>query len=367
MEISRDSQASILLVELTRLGDVLSAIPAVATIRCWFPNASITLLTRTPYTAFLREAVSGVRFFELPDSRTIGGFLSLLLLVRRTRWSLACSLGPGRSNGLTVLLSGAASRVGYLECSPSETPFRRSNPIFCYGTLPKRVTAFGLESIADRSLKVCSALGIVEHVNPFPLSISSSGAAAAQAVLSLKGIHTGEGYMVIHPFSGWNYRSWPVTHFIELMQLMLDRFRWRIIVMGQISEQQQFQVFRQIFQGNRRVMILPSSDLIESAEVLRHAVLMIGNDSGPLHLAAALGTPAIGLFGPAEPSLTAPTPVSPDRLISVYHRLGCSPCDQARCLYPQNSCMQQISVAEAMRAVEHMFQWHTAGAAGSNA
>jgi ADP-heptose:LPS heptosyltransferase len=100
---------------------------------------------------------------------------------------------------------------------------------------------------------------------------------------------------------------------------------------------------RSAFSGNERVVFAPSSDIMDTAAVIRHAELFIGNDSGPLHLAALLGVPVVGLYGPAPPEQTAPYA---GRGVFLYRKVSCSPCTQTVCTMPENSCMNRITVEE---------------------
>lgn len=81
--------------------------------------------------------------------------------------------------------------------------------------------------------------------------------------------------------------------------------------------------------------------------MIQRADLFIGNDSGPLHLAALLGVPVVGLFGPATPEHTAPYAA---RGVFVYRKVPCSPCSQTLCTMPANSCMNRITVEEVYDA-----------------
>jgi heptosyltransferase-2 len=102
------------------------------------------------------------------------------------------------------------------------------------------------------------------------------------------------------------------------------------------------------FRGEPRVRFFPSADILKTAALLRDADLFIGNDSGPLHLAALLEVPLIGLFGPASPELTAPLSA---RGSFLYHQVACSPCSQTVCIMPDNSCMRRITPEDVLTAV----------------
>lgn len=97
------------------------------------------------------------------------------------------------------------------------------------------------------------------------------------------------------------------------------------------------------FGDSGRVQFFPSSDVLDTAAMIQGAGLFVGNDSGPLHLAALLGVPVVGLFGPAPPERTAPFA---SRGVFMYRQVACSPCTQTTCAMPGNSCMNRIAVQE---------------------
>jgi ADP-heptose:LPS heptosyltransferase len=88
------------------------------------------------------------------------------------------------------------------------------------------------------------------------------------------------------------------------------------------------------------IIVLGTRDWAGSASVISHAAAFVGTDSGPLHLASALGSHVVGLFGPAAPKFTAPP--RPGRK-DLFSELPCSPCDQHQCVLPEASCMSRIS------------------------
>ena len=156
-------------------------------------------------------------------------------------------------------------------------------------------------------------------------------------------------YVVIHPFAGWKLqgvarsgvRRTGGSAWSGRMELY-SGFSWEEEKDGTLP------ALRQQFAGNRSVCFASSLSLLGSAVLISGSSLFVGNDSGPLHLAAALGVPAVGLFGPSDPSLTAPCAYSPSSWL--YHRVECSPCDQRKCVRPGNPCMNAISVDEVLAA-----------------
>ena len=166
------------------------------------------------------------------------------------------------------------------------------------------------------------------------------------------GFEDGVAYIVVHPFAGWSYRTWPVENFEQLIRRILESHTDLILVIGGENDRGRLKFLMEAFNEDRRVRFgigLPLNDL---ARVIAKARLFIGADSGPLHVAAAVGAPSIGLFGPAPPELTGP-PVAMNSY--VYKKVECSPCDQEDCVRKWNPCMSLISVNEVIERVSRFF------------
>jgi heptosyltransferase-1 len=159
-------------------------------------------------------------------------------------------------------------------------------------------------------------------------------------------------YIVIHPFAAWSFRQWSPSHFIHLAHSILRGMDCDIVFVCSDEEEQSLEVLRREFRNETRVYFFASPSLSESAALIQGASAFIGNDSGPLHLAAVLGVPVIGLFGPAHPQLTGPTTSSGTYL---YHRVECSPCSQIRCVRPEAPCIDLISPDEVLVALRRLW------------
>jgi ADP-heptose:LPS heptosyltransferase len=332
---------NILLTELTRLGDVLSALPAVVDVQRAFPQASVTWLVRNSYAELLRPAFSDVHIEGLPDRGTLRTLLEGVRLGRSRRWDLACSLGPGRLNGLVILLSRSSAWAGYLECSPSRTPFRYENPVSVIGYDGKEVVSPVGEPLALRPGRVCEVLNIPSHPPPLPLPLGDRWKtrgvrAQGEPALSARPI-------VLHPFARWKYRMWVPERWVALARRLSDE-GWPVTVVGRSKEVAGVAGLLAVLPDNYAVRIVRADSLPDAAKIIGGAGLFIGCDSGPLHLATALGVPSIGLYGPADPKVTQPAWSVQTPFRAVYHRMDCSPCDQRRCVHPEFPCMSHLTV-----------------------
>jgi ADP-heptose:LPS heptosyltransferase len=162
--------------------------------------------------------------------------------------------------------------------------------------------------------------------------------------------HAIELFIVIHTGARWVYRRWAIDKWAELAVVMRQRYGCEIVFAGGPDDVADI----------RKVMrILPfeayswagQSSLLDYAALVSRAVCMIGNESGPMHIAAAMDVPVIALFGPGIPSVFAP--YGP-KAQYIHHKLPCNPCAQKICVLPNNPCMNRISVQDVLRLVQNI-------------
>jgi ADP-heptose:LPS heptosyltransferase len=329
-------------VELTRLGDFVTILPPLRALRKSFPAARIFVVTAEDHAPLLALCEEELHVISVRKPSSLIGFLRALRAVRATTPDLVCSMGPANRNAALALASGATFIVGYLNGTDSLTPFLGVTPVESIGFNGGGNVTFTSENIQDRPWKVFQSIGLNAPRDPlinFPRWNPDAARMARLLPLGLK-----RHYVVIHPFSGWEYRSWPLAQFRSLGEILLHRLPFDLVFICSGREDEvMMKPLRIAFSGNERVVFAPSNDIMDSAAITRHAELFIGNDSGPLHLAALLGVPVLGLYGPAPPERTAPYS---GRGMFLYRKVSCSPCTQTVCSMPENSCMNRITVED---------------------
>ncbi len=347
-ELRPESVSSILLVELSRLGDVITVLTSIPHLKQVFPSARIILVTDQKYTGFVSSVDSGIEAKGFANTDTPAGLRVATQWARTFPADVSCSMSPGKRNAIVALSGKAKRKVGYLAYVDTHTPFLSSRSVEAYGIAVKENLSFSLESISERPLKVLKALG-VKHPSPGGrLALKPDSLAEAKKTLEAASIAPHHPYVVIHPFSGWQFRTWPAENFTRLGKALLKEGWSNIVFVCDREESFKLDQFRQDFKGNARVFFFASPDVTATAALMQDCSLFIGNDSGPLHLAAAFGAQCVGLFGPAWPELTAPAGM---KGATVYKQLECSPCEQRTCVRPENPCMHLITPEEVLESV----------------
>ena len=335
----------ILLVELTRLGDIIAMLPALVQLQMFFQNASIRVLVDQRYISLLSAFDTNVEFTGVDVPETATGLTSALRFVRRLPVDLAISMSPPRKNALVTLASSSRFKLGYLSYLDSLTPFLNSTPVDAFGFLPSANTVYARESIYTRPLKILMALGIESGPGMQRLRIKRDAYDSVHTRLSSREIIPERRFVLLHPFSGWEFRNWSLAKYIALAERIVGELGFDVMFS---CEEKDHEKVSRIAQGRSHIKITASSDLLEVAVLMLRASLVVCGDSGPLHLAAAMNVRSVGLFGPASPELTAPMS---DRGHFLYKRVECSPCDQRTCVRPGNPCMGLHEVTEVFSSV----------------
>ncbi|HLX11425.1 MAG TPA: glycosyltransferase family 9 protein, partial [Bacteroidota bacterium] len=173
--------------------------------------------------------------------------------------------------------------------------------------------------------------------------ISTGAADEVRLKLRRLGFQDSAEIVLLHPFAHWEFRAWRVERFVELSKRLASAGA-RVVLMGMANEIKKSGMTSNALPDGVSVYVLDGA--FEMPALFKRVSLFIGNDSGPLHLAASMRIPTVGLFGPAPPELTGP-----EGSANCYRRLECSPCNQLKCVRPENPCMDFINVDEVVEAV----------------
>lgn len=336
----------ILLVETTRFGDLMAALSTCRRFTRTFPGAEITLLIHPAHASVLGALGISCKVIPFPWPGDPMGCLTALLALHDRTFDYACSMSPSRKNSLLALLSAARIHCGYLDGNTSLAPHREVLALdsTCAEIDPELIPYS--TNLYDRAMAVADQLGcVMEPYRTFTLDPLVQR--RWRSFASRTGLDTTRPVVVIHPFAVWKFRAWPepqVDAFIELLRDACPEAQ--VVVVGTPSD-----VAKAYPQGAARrpeVFVLGTSDWQQSALLIANATVFIGTDSGPVHLAAALGTPFLGLYGPAPPDMTGPR-VGIGK--GLFADAECSPCDQRTCVVPGSPCMQRHKASTIFESV----------------
>ncbi|MCI0427652.1 MAG: lipopolysaccharide heptosyltransferase II, partial [Nitrospiraceae bacterium] len=258
--------------------------------------------------------------------------------LRRLRCDSVIDLTDGDRSAWLSWLSGAPIRIGFNE----EQRWR--------GGLYSHVVQSTARHRVDRDLEALIPFGIVASDRTPRLSLTFDDERQAGQLLERLGLRPTESFAVIQPGARYWFKAWPAERFAALADRLAGIFGYRVLIGG--SEQDR-QVAEQIasLATSKLAMLAGQASLRTFAAVVKKAALFVGNDSGAMHIAAAVGTPIVALFGPSNPAEWGPRGL---RVEVIYKGVDCRVCFHPTCERGEQNCMKQIAVDEVMMAVRRV-------------
>ena len=208
--------------------------------------------------------------------------------------------------------------------------------------------------------KILSSLKLDTPDREFAPLISQEGDATTRAVLLDMGLDEDEEFLILHPGTSKVERGWHAERFGILCQKLFKEDGKRVILMGTDKESELLNRIRNSDQS-KTIKIIPPVNLRVLTGFLKKSRLFIGNDSGLMHLAAMVGVPVLGIFGPGSPETTGPY-MAMEKQEVVTKNFSCSPCKQRffkECKpSPLNKpyCLEDITVKDVHEAVRRLLK-----------
>ena len=325
----------VLVVRLGALGDLVHALPAVAAMRRAWPDARIDWLVDARYRALLG-------FVPIID-RTIvlGGAdgpstLAVLRALRRERYEVAVDLQGLIKSAVLARLSGARRVVGFA------TPLLRERAAALFYTV--RVAADDAGHVVRKNLSVASALGAHGDAIELPLRVPDSPCVAA--LRQTLGLQPDGAFAMINPGAGWPNKQWSADRFGALAAHLRDHHHLRSIVTW--GPAQRALAESVVLASSGAAAVAPATEIGDLLALARAASLCVAGDTGPAQLAAAVGTPVVGIFGPTSPARNGPW-AAEDVSVSRFHACECH--HKRRCRRP-TACIDTIGIDEVIAAVD---------------
>jgi heptosyltransferase I len=344
---------NILIVKMSAIGDVIHTLPALTALRRHYPRAKIDWLIE-------ESAVEAVRGHKALDRLLIwrrrssieqfhsGNRYAFLNEIRRLakelraiHYDLVIDFHALLKSSLWVVLARGDRKAGFgrgMEHAEGSYLF-----------LNERVPAISMEVHAlDRGLMLLNALGIPADKVVYDFPILEDNEAQARALLEVGGMKSEGPLLSIHPMTLWPTKLWANRRFGEVADRLIEK-GFRVAFTGGAADARSID---EICGGMKHpVMRLDGRTSLKTlAAVYRLARVVVSTDTGPMHIAAAVGTPVVALFGPTAPWRTGPH----GKEHSVLRvELDCSPCFRRRCMtarYETMACMRRLTVDQVVEA-----------------
>jgi lipopolysaccharide heptosyltransferase I len=332
--------SSILIVRLGALGDVVHAVPAAAALRSAFPDARIDWLVEAKHRPFV-DLVTVVDRAIVVSQSSLAGWTDAVRRLRQVRYDVALDFQGLLKSAVLARASGAARVIGFSIWHLRE---KTARPFYSEAGSGDGTDE---EHVIWKNLRLLRTVGVNDDRVVFPLAeVDSAALATVRASL-------GEApYALVNPGAAWPNKRWPPERFGEIASFLRDVRGLTSLVLWGPGEEALARAVVDASGGAARVA--PPTTIADLLALARHAALIVSGDTGPLHIAAAAGTPAVAIFGPTNPGRNGPWAAS-DVVISRYATCGCHydrRCHEARW------CLDDVSVAEVTAAIQQRLSMH---------
>ena len=337
---------NILIVKLSAIGDVIHTLPSLAAMRRLYPDAHITwvveeaaadLVLHHPYLdqvlIFRRKSwIKEIKAGQFPAAwRDARAFLAAL---KSRRHDLVIDFHGLFKSSIIVFLSQGKRKLGY-------DSRQELSDLFLNEKIPENM---GKHAV-DRYLDFPRHLGAVVKQAEFILPINLEAEDKAKALLASHGLEKKQ-YIAVSPVALWDTKLWDNRKFAKLADTIQQRLKIPVVFTG--KDKESLDKITSLM-TTKRINMGGQTTLPELACIYKDALTVITTDSGPMHLAAAIGVPVIALFGPTDPARTGPYGTGHT---IIRAGLSCSPCLLKKC--QTKKCMEEIMPGMVFEAVERL-------------
>jgi heptosyltransferase-3 len=344
---------TILVIKLKPLGDVLLSTPAIHALKMAYPRARIHMLVSRGTEDMLagNPDLASVIPFAKPGGRGPRRWREELRLLRALRAlgpDLVVEMGKGDREAILGYLSGARWRVGF---DAGRQGLWGRNRL-----LTHRAERTGREHIVEGDLKLVEALGIAAADTRLRLHLGVEDAAAADRLLAEGGVLPEHRLVTVHPTSKWLFKCWRDEGMAAVIDHLAGR-GLRVVLTSGPAPREAGKARRILGMARSPVVdLIGRLTLKQLAAVIGRSCLFLGVDSAPMHIAAAMGTPVVALFGPSGEHNWRPWG---EGHVVVAKDLFCRPCGQDGCNGSKRSdCLDLLTEAEVIAAVDGQLARH---------
>jgi len=353
-QMFRDRAMNILIVKLSAIGDVVHTLPSLAALRRLYPQAHITwvieaaaadLITGHPCLDLVivshrkrwqREAKSGRVRIIMEE------IVSFINELRSRPYDLVIDFHGLFKSAVLVGLSGGIRKLGY-------DSMQEGSGLFYNEKIPEDMSKHAVDRYLDFPAYLAVKAGKAPVAGPHTFLIPWDEHNEQNVTTLLTKNHLDEeaAFVAINPVALWPTKLWREDLFAALADRILRELGIPVVFTGSRDEQLYIDAIAQHLPAGRIVNLAGMTSLKDLACLYRRAALVVTTDSGPMHIAAAVGTAVVALFGPTDPRRTGPYGL---HHTVIRKELPCSPCFRKTC--STRECMEEITVEEVWEGVK---------------
>ena len=326
---------NILVIKLRYIGDVLLATPTVRAIKAARPDVRVTMMVNRG----TEEVLSGnpdVDEIVVLDKGSLAAQWRLIFGLRRRRFDTVIDLTDGDRSAFLSWISGASVRIGFND----EHRWRGR----CYTQVVQPVP--GVRHRIDRDLEALKPMSIQAGSKDPQLWLTPEEANNADQLLDQFGVQRSQPIVILQPGARYWNKAWPPERYAQLADHLTYQYGCQVLIGGSDQDIDLAQQIQQIAKSSP-VNMAGRTTIKQFAAIAKKSALFVGSDSGAMHIASAVGTPLVALFGPSSPREWGPRggPVE-----VLYKEIDCRSCIHPTCTRGEQNCMKLIAVDEVMTA-----------------
>ena len=330
----------VLIIKLRYIGDVLLATPTMRALKAAQPDVHVTMMVNRG-TEDVLLGNPDVDEIMVLDKGSLAAQWRLIAGLRRRQFDTVIDLTDGDRSAFLSWISGAPVRIGFND----EHRWRGQGYTQVVQPVP------GVRHRIDRDLAALKLLKIEAGSKVPQLWLTSEDENRANQLLEQLGIQRSQSIVVLQPGARYWFKAWPPERFAELADRLQSEYNCQVLIGGSQQDIILAQQIRQMAKSNL-VIMAGRTTIRQFAVIAKKSALFVGSDSGAMHIASAVGTPVVALFGPSNPFEWGPRGGGPADVI--YMGLDCRDCFHPTCRRGEGNCMKLITVDAVYASARRM-------------
>ena len=330
---------NILIIKLRYIGDVLLATPTVRAIKAARTDVRVTMMVNRG-TEDVLSGNPNMDEIVVLDKGSLAAQWRLIAGLRRRQFDTVIDLTDGDRSAFLTWISGAPVRIGFND----EHRWRGRYYTELVQPLP------GIRHRIDRDLEALKPMNIQAGSKDPQLWLTPEEENSADQLLDQLGVQRSQSIVILQPGARYWFKAWPPERFAELADRLTSQYGYQVLIGGSDQDIDLAQQIRQTAKS-KPIIMAGRTTIKQFAAIARKSALFVGSDSGAMHIASAVGTPVVALFGPSSPREWGPRggPVE-----VVYKEIDCRSCFHPICARGEENCMRLIAVHEVCAAAQRL-------------
>ena len=330
---------NILIIKLRYIGDVLLATPTIRAIKAARPDVRVTMMVNRG----TEDVLSGNPDLDeimVLDKGSLGAQSRLIAGLRHRQFDTVIDLTDGDRSAFLSWISGAPVRIGFNDEQRWRGHYYTKIVLSVSGTRHR----------VDRDLEALKPLGIQAGSTDPQLWLTPEEVNSADHLLDQLGVQRSQSIVILQPGARYWFKAWPPERFAELADRLTSQYGCQVLIGGSHQDIDLAEQIRQMAKSSP-INAAGCTTIKQFAAIAKKSALFVGSDSGAMHIASAVGTPVVALFGPSSPVEWGPRGGAAE---VIYKGLDCRACFHPTCQRGEQNCMRLITIDEVMMAAARL-------------